>query len=103
MMRRSKEEWQVLIQAQKASGLNQTQFCKEHGLSSKYFSLRKKQLLGALALHANSTEFIRLDRTSGNETPSGSPVIVRLQGVALELPSTAASVSFLAEVIQCLA
>ncbi len=41
MIRRSKEEWQALIQAQKASSLNQMQFCKEHGLNPKYFSFRK--------------------------------------------------------------
>jgi len=102
MIRRSKEEWQALIQAQKTSGLNQMQFCEEHELNPKYFSLRKKQLLSASELHASSAEFIRLDRAPGNETLSGAPVIIRLQGVELELPSTTANASFLAEVIQCL-
>ena len=103
MIRRSKEEWRALIQAQKTSGLNQMQFCKEHELNPKYFSLRKKQLLSALELHANSTEFIRLDRAPGNESLSSAPVIIRVQGVELELPSTTASASFLAELVQCLA
>ena len=102
-MRRSREEWQALIHAQKTSGLNQTQFFKEHGLNPKYFSLRKNQLLSAVALHANSTEFVRLNRVPRSDAPSGTPVIVRLQGVELELSSTTASVSFLAELIQCLA
>jgi len=39
MIRFSKEEEQALIQAQKSSDLNQMQFCKEHGLNPKYFSL----------------------------------------------------------------
>jgi len=42
MIRRSKEEWQTLMQAQKYSGINQMQFCKEHGQNPEYFSLRKK-------------------------------------------------------------
>jgi len=99
MIRRSKEECQALMQAQKSSGINQMQFCKEHGLNPEYFSLRKMQLLSALELYANSTEFIRLDRAPGNEALSGAPVIIRLQGVELELASTTSSASFLAEVI----
>ena len=44
MMRRTPEQWHELFTAQKASGLNQAQFCKEHKLCPKYFSLRRRQL-----------------------------------------------------------
>lgn len=44
MTRRTQEEWQVLVEAQKHSGLTQTKFCEQHDINPKYFSLRKSQL-----------------------------------------------------------
>jgi len=72
-------------------------------LTSNTSASEKKQLLNTSELHTSSTEFIRLNRAPGNEALSGVPIIIRLQGVELELPSTTSSASFLAEVIQCLA
>jgi cell fate regulator YaaT (PSP1 superfamily) len=45
MIRRSKEQWLSLFQQQTESGLSAAEFCKQHELCDKYFSLRKKQLL----------------------------------------------------------
>lgn len=45
MIRRNKEQWLTLFQQQTESGLSATEFCKQHALCDKYFSLRKKQLL----------------------------------------------------------
>ena len=101
MIRRSKEEWKALIQAQKGSGLNQKQFCKEHGLNPEYFSSRKKQLLEPLNSENESAPFVRLDQISGSEIPAGTMITVRFRGVELDLPS--ASAPFLAELIKCLA
>ncbi len=44
MKRRSKEEWQELILRQAESGLSAQQFCRNHDVCPKYFSIRKKQL-----------------------------------------------------------
>lgn len=44
MKRRSKEEWQELILRQVESGLSAQQFCRNHDVCPKYFSIRKKQL-----------------------------------------------------------
>lgn len=44
MKRRSREEWQQLIQQHQESGLKASQFCKEHGLCEKYFSTVKHKL-----------------------------------------------------------
>ena len=44
MARRNKQDWQVLITKQAASGLSAAAFCRSHGLNAKYFSLRKTQL-----------------------------------------------------------
>lgn len=43
-MRRTKQQWQALIQEQASSGLSATEFCKQRGLNDTYFSLRKQQL-----------------------------------------------------------
>jgi hypothetical protein len=45
MIRRNKEQWLTLFQHQTESGLSAAEFCKQHALCDKYFSLRKKQLL----------------------------------------------------------
>ena len=44
MKRRRKEEWQELILRQAESGLSAQQFCRNHDVCPKYFSIRKKQL-----------------------------------------------------------
>ena len=46
MQRRSHDEWHALFQAQQASGQNMAVFCQAHGICPKYFSLRRRQLLG---------------------------------------------------------
>lgn len=42
--RRSKEDWKELILRQANSGRSAQQFCREHNVCPKYFSIRKKQL-----------------------------------------------------------
>jgi len=44
MTRRTQEQWQALVEAQKHSGLTQTKFCEQHDINPKYFSLRRSQL-----------------------------------------------------------
>ena len=46
MQRRSHEEWHALFQTQQASGQNMAEFCQAHGVCPKYFSLRRRQLMG---------------------------------------------------------
>ena len=44
MIKRTPEQWHALFAAHEASGLSQAQFCKEHQLCPKHFSLRRRQL-----------------------------------------------------------
>lgn len=44
MVRRSKAQWREIIREQTESGLNASAFCRVHGVSPKYFSLRRQQL-----------------------------------------------------------
>ena len=46
MKRRTQEQWHALFQAQVTSGLTAAAFCHEQGVCPKYFSLRRRQLLG---------------------------------------------------------
>ncbi len=46
MQRRSHAQWHALFQAQQASGQSMAVFCQAHGVCPKYFSLRRRQLLG---------------------------------------------------------
>ena len=46
MKRRSHAQWHTLFQAQQASGQDLTVFCQAHDICPKYFSLRRRQLLG---------------------------------------------------------
>lgn len=47
MKRRTKADWQALVDAHAASGQTATAFCRAHGLNSKYFSTRRRALVGA--------------------------------------------------------
>lgn len=58
MVQRTTEQWHALFSAQAQSGLSQAQFCKEHGLDRKYFSVRKRQLKWG----EHDTRFIRVAR-----------------------------------------
>jgi len=44
MIKRSRAEWQALFAKHDASELSSAEFCREHSLCPKYFSLRKRQL-----------------------------------------------------------
>ena len=46
MQRRSHAQWHALFQEQLASGQNMAVFCQAHSVCPKYFSLRRRQLLG---------------------------------------------------------
>lgn len=44
MKRRTKEQWQELFAQHDTSGVSAAEFCQQHDLCPKYFSLRRKQL-----------------------------------------------------------
>ncbi len=93
MIKRSTEDWLSLFKQQESSGLSQAQFCKEHTMCPKYFSLRKKQLKET----PEAVVFVKAKRMNP------SPVItqdIRLyyHGVELLLPSS--SPQFVAEVVK---
>ncbi|WP_394202357.1 IS66 family insertion sequence element accessory protein TnpA, partial [Marinagarivorans algicola] len=78
-MKRSPEaEWQALIKEQAQSGLTATEFCKQRGISGKYFSLRKQRLLKA--------DPEQMDFAVASIRPESSAIEIRLGHTAIRLP-----------------
>ena len=57
MKKRTVEEWRSLFAEHLASGLSARQFCVQHSVCPKYFSLRQRQLSAA-----KPTAFVQLRR-----------------------------------------
>jgi hypothetical protein len=60
MKRRTKTDWQALVDAHAASGQTATAFCRAHGLSSKYFSTRRRALVGVPAKRQSKFSLVSL-------------------------------------------
>ena len=54
MKRRSQAQWRALFEQQQSSGQTAAAFCRGQGLCPKYFSLRRRQLLGAAVSTADT-------------------------------------------------
>lgn len=98
MIKRTTEQWLALFEAHKQSGLNQAQFCKEQGLCSKHFGLRKRQLLGS----EQQKPFVRVRRTQASVSMS-SPMDWQLQIGEIQLRVLNASVEQMVNLIKNLA
>ncbi len=57
MKKRTEEQWQELFAQHDTSGVSAAEFCKQHNLCPKYFSLRRKQL--AMVADEVKTGFVR--------------------------------------------
>ena len=82
--RRSREEWQQLIEAQAASELTQTAFCKANRLSLASFQNWKRRLAAEQpSLHDPWVDLGTLDRPTGSgwdiELDLGKGVCLRLR------------------------
>ena len=54
MARRTESQWHALFAAHAGSGKTAAAFCREQGLSAKYFSLRRRQLQARREAQASS-------------------------------------------------
>ena len=76
MKRRSQNEWRELIALQATSGVSAQQFCQEHALNAKYFSLRKQQL----SVSETALPFVRAVRETPTFPPAMQSALVIHQG-----------------------
>jgi len=81
MPRRTKSQWQALIEQQSTSGLSAAEFCRRNEVNAKYFSLRKKQLSQS---NASSSQFIQI--TSPVTDHAHSSHSIKLRVTEVELP-----------------
>ena len=87
MTKRSPSQWQALFSAHQQSGLSQAAFCKQQGLSTKYFSLRRKQLTGDRKHPVSATDFVRVQKPS----EVSSVASLHYQGMTLRFVSVDAT------------
>jgi hypothetical protein len=79
MARRTKAQWQALIQEQQSSGLIAAEFCRRQGVDAKYFGLRKKQLARVAG------EFVKVSAQT-NVATSFTSSGIKLRVIEVELP-----------------
>ena len=93
MKRRSKAQWQSLIQEFEHSGLTQTQFCAQQGVNAKYFSLRREKL---------KTDVVGspFSEAMHSRSRAGGVVSIHYGNISIQLP--AASTQQIAELVKAL-
>ena len=97
MTRRTKAQWEALIEAHAQSGLTASSFCREHKINPKYFSLRRRQC--ADEKEQSSGRFIAV---SVAEVSQGERIQLRdPSGALVELPGSI-SPQWLAQLLRSL-
>lgn len=100
MKRRSEEEWRALFAAQAVSGMTAVAFCREQGLCPKYFSLRRRQLLGPRGSESHRGTRAAFVPVALSKLPE--MIELRLPtGVQLRVPGTVAP-GWVAELVRAL-
>jgi hypothetical protein len=94
MKRRTKAQWQALIEEHAQSGLTAVDFCKQRGINHKYFSLRKQSLL--------KTEPKSEGFTVARMTSSASAIEVKAGHVVIHIPASQPA-AWLADFVKALA
>ena len=99
-MRRTREDWLELFEAQRDSGLSVAAFCREHDLRASYFSQRKKHYGWRgepVAASTPATGFVELKPP----VPTGA-IRLKWHAVDVEIPP-GTSVSWVAKLVRELA
>ena len=78
-MRRSKADWQALIEEQQGSGMLASEFCRQRQINAKYFSVRKQ------AMKKSPTGFVRVVPVTKEPAGFGASD-VKLRVIEVELP-----------------
>jgi len=69
MARRTRVQWRELIEQQQSSGLIAAEFCRQHSINAKYFSLRKQQLSD------DKAAFVKVVPATQKSPPLGSSMV----------------------------
>jgi len=82
MKTRTQEQWRKLVELHEASGKTAVEFCKEHGVSSKYFSVWKNRFLKE-ELAGQAFVPVKVNKQSIRTV---EPLIVHCKGIELKFP-----------------
>ncbi len=85
---RSLEEWQAVIDQQSQSGLGVAGFCKQHGLTAKYFYRKRRQLRDRKALVPAQSAFVQVSPGSFPEKPAHRGLSLQYRECQLQIPPT---------------
>ena len=80
---RTKEQWLALIDEFEQSGLKQSEFCAQHGINPKYFSLRRMKLKAPSAASGFVPAVL-------SEAQSAGQVTIHYGAVTLKMPANQA-------------
>lgn len=94
MARRTKAQWQALIEAHSGSGQTATAFCREHDVNAKYCSLRRRQLSDAHTTSRSGFTPVSFSTSGGSE-----PIRVELPGGAIVRLSLSVEPEWLASLL----
>ncbi len=100
--KRSQAQWLELIEQQKQSGLNASEFCRQQALNPQYFSKRKRQLSLCAEPTSKPSSFIKIQpshKISAQLKDSG--ISLSYQNIQLQLPINIES-HWLAQLIRAL-
>ena len=100
---RSQSEWQEIIQHQKDSGLNALAFCRQYGLSSKYFYKRRLEQSTYSSIDTPTSTFIKIKKPADKTTtsPTKSIGMLHYNNSQLQLDSSV-DAQWLAQLMQAL-
>ena len=79
MARRTKAQWRDIIKQQKSSGLIAAEFCRQHSINAKYFSLQKQRLSD------DKAAFVKV-MPSTKKSPLISTDLIKLRVIEFSVP-----------------
>jgi hypothetical protein len=99
---RSQAEWQIIIQQQKASGLNVAAFCRQQELSSKTFYKRRRGLRTPPDSEVPTVAFMKITKPARKATvPTDAMGVLHYSNSQLHI-MPGCDVQWLAQLLQVL-
>jgi hypothetical protein len=93
---RTLEQWQVIIEAQKTSGLKVADYCKQHDINPTTFYNRRAKL--GLNAHLTKPDFIKVEPVRLEPTPT---LVLTFGEAKLDIP-TGASPQWIASLLKAI-
>lgn len=90
MSRRTREQWQALIDEQQTSGLSISEYCRQHQIKLQSFYARRSALKkqSPSATIAQPTGFIKVATcTTQNPTSPADAIYIKTQQATIQLPA----------------